>query len=309
MLERVNAFISNKTETCSEGRILNLKPYFALFKAYVQLTRPSGVMLIGFATIIGQIVALKRLPEPSVFVFPLIASTLATASSFVINDCLDVDSDSINKPKRPLPSGAISRKSAFRFGIALFFSFFMVSLATNFIALCVLMFTYWLSIFYSVFAKRTGLFGNIIVAFCVSIAFLYGSISVTDSINFIGFSLLFLSFFANLGREITQSIQDMDGDKLKGIRSVALVNGPRFAAILGSLCCGITIFLGPMIFFYLSKNPSFHYLIVLFPEVGFLFSIFYLLKEPTKNGAAKFIKQVNFWTAMILVAIILTISF
>jgi len=305
----VKAFVSNKTETRLEGCILNSEPYFALFKAYVQLTRPLGLILIGFATIIGQIVALKRLPEPSMFVFPLLASVLATASSFVINDYLDADIDSINKPERPIPSGVISRKSAFRFGIALFLASFWASLATNFIAVCVLMFTYWLSIFYSVFAKRTGLFGNIIVAFCVSIAFLYGSISVTNSIDFAGFSLSFLSFFANLGREITQSIQDMDGDKLKGIRSVALVHGPHFAAILGSLCCGITIFLGPILFFYPSKTASFQYLIVLFPEVGFLFSIFSLLKEPTKDRAAKFIKQVNLWTAMILVAIILTISF
>jgi geranylgeranylglycerol-phosphate geranylgeranyltransferase len=154
--------------------------------------------------------------------------------------------------------------------------------------------------------KKTGLFGNIIVAFCVSIAFLYGSISVTNFIDFTGFSLSFLSFFANLGREITQSIQDMEGDKLKGIRSVALVHGPRFAAILGSLCCGITIFLSPILFLYPFNNASFQYLIVLFPEVGFLFS---LLKESTKDRAAKFIKQVNLWTTMILIAIILTISF
>ena len=305
----MKAFVSNKTEARSGGRILNPKPYFALLKAYVQLTRPLGLILIGFATVIGQIVALKRLPEPSMFVFQLLASALATASSFVINDYLDADIDSINKPKRPIPSGVISRKSAFRFGIALFLASFLVSLATNFIALCVLMFTYWLSIFYSVFAKRTGLFGNIIVAYCVSIAFLYGSISVTNSIEFTAFYLSFLSFFANLGREIMQSIQDMDGDKLKGIRSVALVHGPSFAAILGSLCCGITIFSGPILFFYPFNNARFQYLIVLFPEVGFLFSIFSLLKEPTKDRAAKFTKQVNIWTTIILVAIILTISF
>lgn len=305
----MKAFVSNTTETRLEGCILNSKPYFALFKAYVQLTRPLGFILIVFATVVGQIMALKRLPEPFIFVFPLLASALATSSSFVINDYLDVDIDSIDKPERPIPSGVISRESALHFGVALFLAGFFASLTTNFIAACVLMVTYGLSIFYSVFAKRTGLFGNIIVAFCVSIAFVYGSISVTNSIDFTAFSLSLLSFFANLGREITQSIQDMDGDKLKGIGSVALVHGPRFAAILGSLCCGITIFLGPILFLYPFKNASFPYLIVLFPEVGFLLSIFFLLKEPTRERASRFIKQVNLWTAMILVAIILTISF
>ena len=298
-----------RLKTRSEGCLLNSKKHLALFKAYVQLTRPLGIILIGFATVVGQIMALKRLPESFMLVFPLLASALATASSFAINDYLDVDIDRINNPERPIPSGVVSRESALRFGIALFLAGFFASLPTNFMATCILTVTYGLSVFYSLFAKRTGLFGNIIVAFCVSIGFVYGSISVTNSINPTVLYLSLLSFFANLGREITQSIQDMDGDKLKGVRSVALVHGSRFAAILGSFCCGVTIFLGPILFLYPFENAGFPYLIVLFPEVGFLFSIFFLLKEPTRERALKFIKQVNLWTVMILVALILLASF
>ena len=183
-----------RLKTRSECCLLNSKKNLALFKAYVQLTRPLGIILIGFATVVGQIMALKRLPESFMLVFPLLASALATASSFAINDYLDVDIDRINNPERPIPSGVVSRKSALRFGIALFLAGFFASLPTNFMATCILTVTYGLSVFYSLFAKRTGLFGNIIVAFCVSIGFVYGSISVTNSINPTVLYLSLLSF-------------------------------------------------------------------------------------------------------------------
>lgn len=162
--------------------------------------------------------------------------------------------------------------------------------------------------FYNIYGKRTGLLGNIIVSFCVSMAFVYGLITATNSIDTIVLYISLLSFFKNLGREIVQSIQDMDGDKLAGVRSVALVYGPRFAAILGSITCAITLILAPIIFLYQLRNVSSLFLVVLVPEIGFLFSSYLLLRRPTKESASRFVKQVNLWTVMILIALIVIIS-
>lgn len=126
---------------------MNFEPNLVLVKGYVQLIRPLAFVLMGLATFIGQIIALKSIPEISTLLFPVLASSLVTASSFAINDYFDVEIDRINKPEKPIPSGTISRKSTLYFGIALFLAGFLASLTTNFIATSLLLGTYGLSVF------------------------------------------------------------------------------------------------------------------------------------------------------------------
>lgn len=76
--------------------------------------------------------------------------------------------------------------------------------------------------------------GNIAVAICVSSAFMFGALSANGSINPATLLLFSLCFFSNLGREITQSITDEEGDEKEGLRTISIVYGNRFAAILGS---------------------------------------------------------------------------
>jgi geranylgeranylglycerol-phosphate geranylgeranyltransferase len=273
-------------------------------RGYVQLTRPSAPLLIAVATFIGQAIALKGIPEPSIFVFPALAASLTTASSFVINDYIDVDIDRINNPGKPIPSGVIQRRSALYVGIALFLAGFLASLKTTLLAISMLVGTYGLTVYYNLYGKKRGLLGNIIVAFCVSMAFAYGSVSAINSVDTIVFYISLLSFLMNLGREIVQSIQDMEGDRRQGVRSVAILHGSRFAAILGSSICAATLILAPIIFLYPFRDFELLYSIIFVPEIGALFSIYTLLKMPTKEGATRFIKQINIWTAMILLAII-----
>ncbi|MBO3754993.1 MAG: hypothetical protein FGF53_09005 [Candidatus Brockarchaeota archaeon] len=118
-----------------------------------------------------------------------------------------------------------------------------------------------------------------------------------------------LSFFSNLGREIVQSIHDMEGDRLKKIRSVAIIHGPLVAAILGSACYAVTVFLGPLLFLNIfEKTEPFPLVIVIASEIGFLVSIFYLLKNPSKERALKTIRQVNLWMFLILIGSIMAAS-
>ncbi|MCX8183709.1 MAG: UbiA family prenyltransferase [Crenarchaeota archaeon] len=150
---------------------------------------------------------------------------------------------------------------------------------------------------------------NTIVAFCVSTAFVFGALSATASISHVVFSFSILSFFSNLGREIVQSIHDMEGDRLKKIRSVAIVHGPLVAAVLGSACYAVTVFLGPLLFLNIfEKIEPLLLIIVLAPEIGFLVSTFYLLKNPTKDRALKTIRQVNLWMFLILIGSIIAAS-
>jgi len=280
----------------------SLKPKF---KGYFLLMRPPAIAIMGFATFVGQTIALKSIPELQVILFPVLSSALVTASSFAVNDYFDFNIDRINKPEKPIPSGAVSKGSALVFGVALFFAGFTASLATNLAATLLLLATYTLTVLYNTYGKKTGLLGNVIVSFSVSMAFVYGSLTAINSLEPMVFFVSFLSFFINLGREIVQGIQDMEGDRSEGVRSVALVYGPRYAAALGSASIAVPLTTAPLMLLYTSVTTTLLFSLIILSEVGFVISCYLLLRKPTKEAASKFIKQVNLWTVIILAAFLL----
>lgn len=95
--------------------------------------------------------------------------------------------------------------------------------------------------------KMEGLFGNVIIACLISIGLLYGPLAVR-SLNSTVIVLSALAFFSNLGREITQSIADAEGDRIRGVKSVPLVHGPRIAASLSSVRYVLVAFPGRISF-------------------------------------------------------------
>ncbi|MEM2929801.1 MAG: hypothetical protein QW797_02935 [Thermoproteota archaeon] len=53
------------------------------------------------------------------------------------------------------------------------------------------------------------------------------------------------------------------------------------------------------------KTEPFLLIIVIALEIGFLVSIFYLLRDPAKEKALKTIRQVNLWMFLILIGSIM----
>ncbi len=278
--------------------------------AYVELTRPIGPLLIGVAVFIGQVIALKALPRPDLLFFPLVASMLVTASSFAFNDVIDYEIDKVNRPWAPIPSGRISRRAAMWFSLLLYLASFYFSLPTGLLPTIVLNTTYALSIFYSLKLKATGLLGNVVVASCVSMAFIYGSLTSTGWVDSTVLNMSWVSFFVNLGREVIQSIQDMEGDARKGVKSVAITYGPKVAASLGSLFILLGLVLGPLLFLnyeagYYGLFSRKTHALILIPQIGLAYSVFKLLKQPTPTNVSRFISRANLFTILILLVLAL----
>ena len=155
------------------------------------------------------------------------------------NDYFDREVDRVNEPTRPIPSGQITP------GEALIFSGFMGALGLAFSFACWLLFGGWLAplvagisftlaIYYNGWGKRFGLPGNLMVSACVAIPFLYGAfmLGVYPSLLLILFSAM--AFLANTGREILKGMADVEGDKLRGVKTLAIQHGLRNAALAAS---------------------------------------------------------------------------
>ncbi len=88
--------------------------------------------------------------------------------------------------------------------------------------------------FYNYRGKELGLFGNSLVALSLAIPYIYGSVALGSySIN-LGYLLALTSFLAGLGREVLKGVADVEGDRLRKIKTVAISHGVRAARMLAA---------------------------------------------------------------------------
>ncbi|MHA1977533.1 MAG: geranylgeranylglycerol-phosphate geranylgeranyltransferase [Candidatus Hodarchaeales archaeon] len=229
-------------------------------QSYFVLGRPLNSVLAGSAVAIGALAALST-PLTSTqlwyIVFGCITTGFISAYGYTINDIFDIEIDKINVPHRPIPSGLVSLQGAKWFSVitlllGLFFAF-LIDFIAVFLALSGIILLY----LYAARFKRSGFIGNLIVALLAAIPFIFGGF-VTESYNTLIYPASF-AFLINLGRELIKDIEDVHGDKLENVQSIALRYGVRPARNLAYIILFTLVIVipFPIILGYYSSIPFF----------------------------------------------------
>jgi len=268
-----------------------------------RLLRPVNCAMMGFAVVIGELIALSgRLPSfRALLGFPI--AFLLTAATMALNDYYDRSIDSVNSPERPIPSGVVSPRLALvcaflcsAFGI-------LSSIFVNLSALIIALISLVLMVYYNTVGKRMGFFGNIIVSICVSLPFIFGGYAVQNMIPLL-WIFACVAFLSNLGREVTKGISDIVGDSAHKIRTLAVLLGARSASLVASalLVGAVGLSLLPQ----LLGLVSMYYLpAVIISDFGFLTSVFSLLRDHSDKNAKVVKNRILIWMALGLVAFLL----
>ena len=278
------------------------------FGAYVRIIRPSGCILVAATALIGQVLALGVFPEPATAVKAILSGFLLTASSFTLNDYVDHEVDSINTPLRPIPSGRITRIEALRYGLALGIAGVTATLSLSPVTAALGLAVYVLTIFYTVKAKVYGFVGNVIVALCIASYFLFGSLTVQTYIDSHIAYISGICFLYVLGGEVTQSIADAEGDRLRGVRSISLVSGPMTAAIMASICYALMAVMGAYtasLFGF--KANTYSPILVICTVLIVLVITVPLLRRPNRESAMRTRNMVNAIAFLIIAGFIVTL--
>ena len=189
---------------------------------FVEIARPHNMFLAALAAAAGYFIAGGRSVAEGAPV--ALFTFLVTGAGYIINDCFDVGIDRINKPARPLPSGRMSgREAAVLYAAVTTLATIgaIVFLPRSVAALVV---AWEIGLFvYARWAKRMFVVGNVLVAAIVASVFLAGGLLAGD----VGSVLvpIVLAFVFNLSREIVKGAEDVDGDRLAGARTAAVVVG------------------------------------------------------------------------------------
>jgi geranylgeranylglycerol-phosphate geranylgeranyltransferase len=197
-----------------------------MIAAYIDILRPSNVVLFFMAIMLGAVMVkgLDALFIPGVWIAAL-SGTLIGGAANVINDVMDIEIDRINKPKRPIITGAITEIEARRYWMALNVVAVALAAVLSLEAFMMAAGSVPLMYAYSVYFKRKVFIGNLIVCLVISLGFVYGAMAIGD-LNGIWFPVIF-SFFFNMGREILKDLEDTTGDLAAGAETLAIRLGTR----------------------------------------------------------------------------------
>jgi len=268
------------------------------FGGYICLMRPVNCAMMGFAVLVGVVLALAPQGLGSLNWLNILLGFLTgftfCAAAMVINDYYDRKIDFINEPQRPLPSGLIKPKEALVFMAALIVLGSITSLLIapyGLLCFLVALASLALTATYLTVGKRSGLPGNFLVSACVAVPFIFGSVTALGTVGANVFLFASMAFLSNTGREITKGIVDVKGDRAEGVKTLAVRLGERSAAVVAVVFYLLALALTPVT--WLLGLVGFWFIpFVLVTDIGLIACSALLLLNPTRENARKIKKVV-----------------
>ena len=181
---------------------------------YIALTRPGNAILTAIAVIAGAFIASGSdiMEFQAEIAICSISAMMLVGGGNALNDYNDRETDKLNHPKRPIPSGQIKAETALNYAqlllaLGLLLLFFTLENKMPFVIALIGVGTL---IAYENGLKAAGITGNISVGLMSGAVFLYAGMAVNDpgpTIWMFGLAVL-----ATISREIVKDIQDLEGD-------------------------------------------------------------------------------------------------
>ncbi len=276
-----------------------IKPKKSFLAGSIIIMRPVNCLMGSLTVIIGLLNTRTGIPFDILLIniiLGIFTYFFIAGSGMIINDVYDVEIDKINRPERPIPSGSVSLTQAkvlffLTLGIGVMISIIhslIFSLGVVNIILAIFFgFIGWL---YSAWGKKQGFIGNIIVSISFSIGLIYGAVLNSLAIPIYIYFFFLTSFFLLLSREIIKGCEDIEGDKTKGVKTLAIKLGTKKAIIFSLLfeILAVIFFILPL--FTNIINPI---LFIIFMSFGLIAVIFAIVLSLRKNLERKDFKKIS----------------
>ena len=262
---------------------------------YIEILRPGNAVM-GAITIVLIALIDKTFSLP--IIIAMAAVFFETAAGNVINDYFDYNIDLINKPERPIPSGRISLKNGKNYGYFLFLAgticgFLISYLTNNWIPFGIVILADVILYLYAYKLKSTPLIGNLTVGFMTGFGFVFGGFTINNPT--IITTSIFLGFFAfvmTTAREIVKDIEDVEGDKADGAKTLPILIGKKTPAILAAILIIVDCALCPLLYIW-NVFGMLYLAIIAVAVILFIYSAILILKsqdETTAHKSSKILK-------------------
>ncbi len=197
---------------CTLAKVYERPIECAAVNQYVQLFRLGNCIMGVVGLILGALIAAGPALLDS-WMMLIIGSAVVfafVAGGNSLNDYFDREVDKVAHPERPIPSGRLRPATALNLSISAFALSIFLSIFLNMISMIIVISAVLVMLLYEMVTKKTGLTGNLSIAWLTGALFLLGGAVVSHIEQVV--IIAAMAFLATLGREIVKDIQDMLGD-------------------------------------------------------------------------------------------------
>lgn len=214
----------------------------------------------------------------------VLASTLAIASGYIINNFYDAKKDLINRPKKAMIDRLVSQETKLKvyFGINFIVAFLMFFISWR----AVLFFSTYIFLiwFYSHKLKKIFLLGNLTAAILAVLPF-FGVLMYYKNFYQVIFAHATFLFLLILIRELIKDLENVEGDLIADYKTIPVVFGLQTAKIVVTL-----LVIGTLIPVYYLTNVFFVGYMDTYFYISLLLLLFFVLqlwKIQSKSGFLK----------------------
>ncbi|VVB51855.1 Digeranylgeranylglyceryl phosphate synthase [uncultured archaeon] len=213
--------------------------FLGSIKTFLELIRVRNAALSFVGVYLGALLTAATTSHPTIdtaVFYAALSAALIMGAGNVLNDYYDHEIDRINRPKRPIPSGRITRPDALMLAIAMFLIGLGLAKSISTLCLVIVVGNTIILVLYGLYGKTLLGISNFAVAYLVSSLFLYGAAAAESASPVPEISRLTLiitlvvaSFFSTLSREIIKDVEDREGDMKKYSQTIPIHYGVKWA--------------------------------------------------------------------------------
>ena len=249
-------------------------------RGLIELLRPELPFAAGVCVIIGEIIAFGSFPSPLKLFLGFVWGFFLSSPAMIINDYFDIEVDRVNSPHRPLPSGLILPTTAIAFAIVTTLIGLVASVFIGKVAVLLFIIFWLIGFLYNWKLKVMGLLGNLLVSSSVAITTITGGIVVGEPWNKTVWILSLMVFLFDLGEEIAADAMDIEGDKKRNVKSIAILIGKKNALLISALLFVLVIIVSFLPVFWNLLGTS-YLIIISITDMVICFFVIKLLKSQT----------------------------
>ncbi len=206
--------------------------------AWIRMIRPPILFLCSFGALVSALnCAIYNNVSLSAFqiLLLLLGPAFLSTGTMFHNDITDLESDKVNRPKKPVPAGILKEKTVYYLGIVFMISSIFLGTFVNYFDSGALnwecglltLFLVVIGLYYNYYGKHHGIFGHMAVAIAVGVIPYWGGLAVFPNQPLLMLPLSIAIFFQETGREIMVCAGDYVGDLKAGFKTTPVRHGRK----------------------------------------------------------------------------------
>jgi geranylgeranylglycerol-phosphate geranylgeranyltransferase len=274
-------------------------------RGLIALLRLPYWMMTGGLSLLTAFAITKNIPTIDTILLIFFSMAFITSAGFAINDYYDRESDAVIKPKRPIPSGALSLKQVLAVSTILFATGLVFAYLINWLSFVVLLIDSILLVIYSAFVKRkSGFAANVLVGLLVGTAFIYGETTVFQTISLVALSLYPICF-GTIGGNILRDVLSFEGDSKIGYPTLPQAIGNKSSVEIAAYFFIVTAILAPLPFFFQFFSIYYLSLITIWGILLIYSSIRLVTLQPTIENVRKYERLITMSMMLLILSLII----